>query len=85
MLSVPLTQKASPFQGRAATQNALAEAKASLGVAKPLVHSEFGYGLDRPGHCVLDTALRGVNGALHGAFMSRESSRGSTRKRPSRR
>ena len=67
MLSVPLTPKASPFQGRAATQNALAEAKASLGVAKPLVHSEFGYGLDRPGKCVLDTAL-GVNGALHGAF-----------------
>ena len=54
--------------GRAATQNALAEAKASLGVAKPLVHSEFGYGLDRPGQCVLDTAMRGVNGALHGAF-----------------
>ena len=36
-------------------------------MAKPLVHSEFGYGLDRPGKCVLDTAL-GVNGALHGAL-----------------
>ena len=39
--------------------------KRELGAAKPIVHTEFGYGLDRPGHCVLDPLL---NGAIHGAF-----------------
>lgn len=51
--------------GRAVSQQAAAQVKADVGVAKPLVHSEFGYGLDQPGHCVLDELL---NGALHGVF-----------------
>ena len=38
-----------------------------MGVALPLVHSEFGYGLDHPGHCVLEDEP-GINGALHGVF-----------------
>ena len=49
--------------GRAVSQQAAAQVKADVGVAKPLVHSEFGYGLDHPGQCVLDELL---NGALHG-------------------
>jgi hypothetical protein len=51
--------------GRAVSQQAVAGIKADVGVAKPLVHSEFGFGLDHPGHCVLDEFL---NGALHGVF-----------------
>jgi hypothetical protein len=53
--------------GRAISDQAVAQQKAELGVAKPIAHTEFGYGLDRPGHCVLGNSV-GINGALHGAF-----------------
>ena len=53
--------------GRAISDTAVAQQRAELGVAKPIAHTEFGYGLDRPGHCVLGNSV-GVNGALHGAF-----------------
>lgn len=52
--------------GKVISDQAVAQQQAELGVAKPIAHTEFGYGLDRPGHCVLGTL--GVNGALHGAF-----------------
>ena len=51
--------------GRAVARQAVAQVGVDLGVAKPILHTEFGYGLDRPGDCVLDDFL---NGALHGAF-----------------
>ena len=51
--------------GRAVAKQAVAQQARDIGVAKPIAHTEFGYGLDRPGHCVLDDL---INGALHGAF-----------------
>ena len=50
---------------RARAAQAVAQLQQDLGTALPLVHTEFGYGLDRPGACVLDQLL---NGAVHGAF-----------------
>ena len=53
--------------GRAVSAQTVAQQKAELGVAKPIAHTEFGFGLDKPGHCVLGS-VPGINGALHGAF-----------------